>query len=561
MGGEMEQNKIQITMGFPQNFVEGILIKDVSTLDALYDLIDNSIDAARDAIYSAGKYEKDEFGLPSSYRGYEINLSISANKISIEDNCLGIDEHILKNETFLIFNPSQHNYGIGQYGIGLKRSLLKMGDSYEFHIDNGKSIYEAQFTSKHIGGSEGKLLADVRASAGKVKTIFTVTRLNDEIQRDIQNARWLDNAKNGIKDRYSVYFSKGLVINLNYFDDLPVKLESKLPSLRTNGKFLPTHSTFLIDGVTIVIESGIHEKYNFPNEDLYSLSMNRTLTEEFGIYFICNDRVIVKASTERRHGWHAKWHSEYNGFICTVRFIAEKPSSLPWNTAKSAMREDASLFLTVIDKLQPVADNYRSEIKKRYIKDDSHEDRPSKDESKSRNNSTAAATESNNQKQSRGQKRPTETLQRDRSIFVDWRYTKTRVDAKFKSAYEMFYEMSNLSSEETPISCVLLLRAFLEETVKTTFNLMKLTAEKKDNLASKTKKVAEKLEELEIIDNVLLHLIRLYSSTEGGIFSFSNIQSQIHSTRFHPEKTKVNNYWDELDPFIAACWIYNLENA
>lgn len=548
------QEKIEITMGFPQEFVEGILTKDVSTLDAIYDLIDNSIDAARDAIFSKGKYEKDKFGLPSSYAGYEINLFISRDRLTIEDNCFGMDEQTLQSEAFIIFNQSQHKYGIGQYGIGLKRSLLKMGDSYTFHIDNGKFAYEAKFTNKHIGGSAGKLFANVEKSSGNSKTIFTVTHLNDEIQRDIENARWLDNAKRGIKDRYSIYFSKGLVVNLAYFDEAPLKLESKLPSLRTNGKFLPTHHTLQIDDVKIIIESGIHEKYYFPNEKNYSLSVNRTLTEDFGIYFICNDRVIVKASTEKSHGWDTKWHSEYNGFVCTVRFIAEKPSLLPWNTAKSAMRTDAPVFLTVIDELQPIADNYRSEIKKRYIKNNSQEDgEPQNGESN--NKASSKTSKSNNKKRSK--KRPAETLKRDRSVFVDWNNTATRVDAHFQSSYAMFYEMSRLNSEETPIACVFLLRAFLEETVKITIKSLKIPDEK--NLASRTKKVAEKLKELERIDSGLLHLIHQYSSSEGGLFSVSNIQSQIHSSRFHPEKTKVNTYWDELDPFLAACWKYNLD--
>ncbi len=559
----MMQNKIEITMGFPQDFVEGILTKDVSTLDAIYDLIDNSIDAARDSIFSKGKFEKDQFGLPSSYVTYEINLLISSDKISIDDNCFGMEESTIKNDAFIIFNPSQHKYGIGQYGIGLKRSLLKMGSSYEFHIDNGTSAYEANFTNKHIGGSQGKLLADVKVSSGRPRTIFTVTNLNDEIQRDIQNARWLENAENGIKDRYSIYFTKGLVINLEYFNNPSVKLSSRLPLLRTDGKFLPTHKTLQIDDVKVIIESGIHELYHFPKEDKHSLSTNRKLTDEFGIYFICNDRVIVKASTEKRHGWKAKWHSEYNGFVCSVKFIAENSSSLPWNTAKSAMREDATLFLTVIDQLQPVADSYRSEIKKRYLDDESKDATDSESESHSQSENKKRDTKSKTTKKASGgksQKRPSEPLHRDRSILIDWSKTKTHVDERFKSAYEIFYEMGNLSSEETPISCVLLLRAFLEETVKTTFKLMELNEDKKDNLASRTKKVAEKLQELGAIEHGLRHLVSQYSSTEGGLFSFSNIQSQIHSARFHPEKTKVNNYWDELDPFIAACWKYNLDN-
>ncbi|MGQ1356512.1 ATP-binding protein [Acinetobacter baumannii] len=353
---------LKITMGSSPDFLEQILTKDVSTLEALYDLIDNSIDAARNQIFSKKNPEVDRFGLPISYQDFSVELNITKENISISDNCLGMDEYTLANKAFIIANSSSHNYGIGQYGIGLKRSLLKMGNKYQFKIDNGLKSYSANFTNHNIGGTKGELLANIGNSNGKPHTIFTVYDLKTEIIRDIQNHRWIDNAIKGLEDRYSVYFSKGFTIYLNYFGK-KLSLSSKLPNLRTDGKFLPKNKEMTFGDVTVIVESGIHENYYFPPEDGYSLSENRKLTKDFGIYFICNDRVIVKSSTDTKHGWKTKWHSEYNGFVCLVKFIAKNPSDLPWNTAKSAMREDASLFLDVIDQLQPIADNYRSEKK------------------------------------------------------------------------------------------------------------------------------------------------------------------------------------------------------
>ena len=43
-------NMIEISTGLEPNFLQDILTKDISTLDALYDLVDNSIDAARNSI-------------------------------------------------------------------------------------------------------------------------------------------------------------------------------------------------------------------------------------------------------------------------------------------------------------------------------------------------------------------------------------------------------------------------------------------------------------------------------------------------------------------------------
>ena len=124
------------------------MTKDISTLDALYDLVDNSIDAARNSIFQKENYEKDVMGLPKSYKGYKVHIDISPQSISIEDNCLGMQEEILVSSAFYVAKQSQHKFGIGQYGIGLKRSLLKMGNQYHFFIDNGEKMYESDFSQR-----------------------------------------------------------------------------------------------------------------------------------------------------------------------------------------------------------------------------------------------------------------------------------------------------------------------------------------------------------------------------------------------------------------------------
>ena len=127
-----DSKTIEINTGFEPNFLQNILTKDISTLDALYDLVDNSIDAARNSIFQKENYEKDVMGLPKSYKGYKVHIDISPQSISIEDNCLGMQEEILVSSAFYVAKQSQHKFGIGQYGIGLKRSLLKMGNQYHF---------------------------------------------------------------------------------------------------------------------------------------------------------------------------------------------------------------------------------------------------------------------------------------------------------------------------------------------------------------------------------------------------------------------------------------------
>lgn len=230
-------NKLELNIGTSVNFLEQILTKDVSTLEAIYDLIDNSIDAARNSIFSKKNYEVDDFGLPKNYEGYSVYIDIKENFFSISDNCFGIVEDSLIKKTFVIAEPSSHDYGIGQYGIGLKRSLLKIGNTYYFKIDNGKNSYTANFNNESFANQK-QLVANVDKSSGNIITIFTVTDLKQEVTNDIKNDKWLKKAIQGLEDRYSIYFSKGFEVHLKYLDeDVILSLKKKHSEFKIRWSF------------------------------------------------------------------------------------------------------------------------------------------------------------------------------------------------------------------------------------------------------------------------------------------------------------------------------------
>lgn len=536
----------EIDTGVSPDFLEAALTQDVTTLEALFDLVDNSIDAARDILLKKN-VPKGRDDLPESYIGYKIHIRIDKNSVRIVDNCSGIDEATLANRALYTAKPSSHEYGIGQYGIGLKRSLLKMGTNFSLSVDNGKALCKANFNNKNIGGNlDNKVYALEYNSKKRVKSLFSVSNLKDEISNDLHDTRWFDNAARQFALRYGIYLIKGLEIILhNIVNSQFLRVEGIAPELRTDSKFEPQRKRVNIDGVEVIIESGIHSDYVFPSESGHDLSKNRALTDFFGIYFSCNDRVIVSATTEKAYGWAAKWHSEYNGFVCWVRFVSKDPSKLPWNTSKTALRTDSSLFLKVRDELQPIADHYRSEIKKRYSNKATDPTPNPKPNPKPTEKPTPSP------KPKKPKPRPHVNLSRDRDIFIDWNTCKTIVPESRSKEYHIFVEMCRLSSKQIPIACVVMLRVFLETTVKQTSLSMSLSWQ---NLSKSSLRVSEKLHSAGYIDDPVKELVKQYANTDEGLFSINNIQSHIHSTRFHPNQSKANTYWDELDPFLAGCW-------
>lgn len=367
----MSKQKIKTTKvesSINPSFLEETLTQDITPLASLFDLIDNSIDAARDHLLKS-KYLLDDYGLPSDYSGYAIHIRIDKNSIRVLDNCLGMEEAVLSKKAFHIADPSNHAFGIGHYGLGLKRSLLKFGSNYAMSTDTGEIAFTMKFNNKNFGGqiAEG-LTADQYPTSGKRKVLFSVSDLKSSVKYEIKEKIWFDNAIAQLSFRYAPYVSKGLKITVrSILHKQSRRISASIPALRTDTKIPIYKQRDNIDGVDVFIEAGIHQNHFFNAEENHSLSNTRAITSEYGLYFICNDRVIVAASSSSEHGWKTnKWHSEYNGFVCVVRFVSEDSKKMPWNTAKTALKTDSTLFLMLKEKLQPIADFYRSEIKKKY---------------------------------------------------------------------------------------------------------------------------------------------------------------------------------------------------
>lgn len=359
---------IQVSTGVSPSFLEETLTQDITPLESIFDLIDNSIDAARDDLFKS-QPSIDDYGLPADYSKYSIHIRIDEDSVRVLDNCLGIDENDLSQKTFRVAEPSEHAFGIGHYGLGLKRSLLKLGSEYGMSTDTGKDAFVMKFSNKNFGGQTAlPLIANQFKTSNRKKVLFSVSKLKSNIKHEIKETAWFKNAIDQLSIRYAPYLTKGLHLSIR---SIPHKsssiIKGKIPSLREDAKVQIKRENYDENGVKVFIDAGIHAEHYFKSEKNHSLSNTREISSEYGLYFICNDRVIVAASSATVHGFKTgKWHSEYNGFICVVRFVSEDSNKMPWNTAKTALKTDSTLFLKVRERIQPIADFYRGEIKKQY---------------------------------------------------------------------------------------------------------------------------------------------------------------------------------------------------
>jgi len=466
---------VVVQAGVNPGYLENTLTTDITVLESIFDLIDNSIDAARDHLLSQN-FEADKYGLPNDYSGYKISIRLSEKSISILDNCLGIEESMLTQKVFMTAEASNHKFGIGHYGLGLKRALLKFGSQYAMSSDNGEIAFKMRFDGAMIAGNK-ELVAHGYDTSGCRKTLFVVTEVKPSIAYEFQSKLWFENAVSMLKQRYAVYIAKGLKLSItDACNHEYVKINSVLPSLRTDAKFHPVSTPIKIDGLDVYIDSGIHHEYYFKKEAKHSLAKNKQLTDYFGLYFICNDRVIVAASTAIEHGWKTKWHSEYNGYICIVRFVSADSGKMPWNTLKTALKTDGSMFVEVRNKLLPIAESFRASVRKYYlnksVKNKSKENpystaNPPSEKQKASDSATASSlTPQLSQNQ---QLKPDQMAGNNPQAHVKNWDTVLPADfpiSKNDALNAFLIDAVNLKCHDAPCASALLLRAILEKTLK-----------------------------------------------------------------------------------------------
>src|SRR5207247_6423856 len=110
-----------------------MLTKDIELSRAILDLVDNCIDGAR-RTRPNGKYS-----------GLTIRIEVNKSKFRIADNCGGIDIRLAREYAFRFGRPSQTptvKHSVGQFGVGMKRALFKIGRHFTVTSASATSRFE-----------------------------------------------------------------------------------------------------------------------------------------------------------------------------------------------------------------------------------------------------------------------------------------------------------------------------------------------------------------------------------------------------------------------------------
>jgi Histidine kinase-, DNA gyrase B-, and HSP90-like ATPase len=336
------------------------LTRDATVKACIFDLIDNSIDAARDSLIA--QQEGPEAAIPSNYLGFEIRLTITGKRFVISDNCGGISREKLAKMVLRFGETSTHQLGIGVFGVGLNRALFKLGATSSLKTDTGNQRAELSLdVQSYLASDDWDLPAIETESSGHPGTEITISDLPAAISKDFADSEWLGELKKEIGVRYGQFLLKGLIVKLNKVPVIPHVMK-----IRENGPFGGDYKIFKAgDDVSVHIEYGQLNEHRFSNEIGYDKVRNKDLTDEFGWTVICNDRVILTADRSLKTGWETGFHSEFYGFAGIARFISNNPANLPWNTTKTDVDLNNSAYQTALIDMRRFATNWRAKSSER----------------------------------------------------------------------------------------------------------------------------------------------------------------------------------------------------
>ncbi|MEX2978749.1 ATP-binding protein [Serratia fonticola] len=458
---------LTVRTGVDSRFLENVITRDISTQASIFDLVDNSIDAAKEYLNSHGEIILDEYGLPNDYSGFKIYIRLDKNSFKIIDNCFGIPDKTLESEALIVGKESSHDYGLGKYGIGLKRALLKFGDHYSLCTDTGEYAIKMQFRNTDFGQNKN-LPAQKSLSRSRRKTLFVVSELKPLVIKEFENEDWLKKLKEELSDRYGIFLKKGLEIKLKPVNSKPIIIKDRFPEIVTHPHIPSRLCPKPIDvmGVKIFIEYGLHGQYNVGGG--YGVN-DLTNIAAFGWYVICNDRVIeIAVRDDSDYGWLRNWHNEYNGFIGLIRFNCQNVSLLPWDSTKTKITTDSLVFLEIKKFLSEFALKFRSDKKKyiNYLKknNDNNANRQNNTSDTGNTNTNTNTNTDNTNSNAYGQKRNKSKTEHTQQ-WITLLPKQFHQPSKSWILNNIIIEAKDLNIKSSPHAAALLYRSLLEETL------------------------------------------------------------------------------------------------
>jgi hypothetical protein len=356
-----EDDLLAVDASPTKEFFVDTITRDIALDRALADLVDNCIDGAK-RLRDDDQEQNTDLAGGQKYEGLEAHLTVNSKEFIIADNCGGIALDIARKYAFKFgraagFTKTPNS--VGQFGVGMKRALFKMGKNFEVKTADEKNAYRIAVNVEDwlTEPSWDFHVEDLRDNSDGNTAVGTVIRCWDLYP--------------GVSDLFSQeYFRRNLV---NRIRTAQQHFMRNGFSIHINEQAIIPNEWQLQSGAGI---DPFHQKYE---DDLGGGSPLRTRVyagvgpsaqAQAGWYVFCNGRCIVEADQSPATGWGdiggaggvgiPRYHNQFSRFRGYAFLDCSNSEKLPWNTTKTGLDyEDAAyrmLLGRMIAATRPVID-------------------------------------------------------------------------------------------------------------------------------------------------------------------------------------------------------------
>lgn len=345
-----------------KRFFVDMLTRDIELLDAVLDLIDNSLDGAMREATRNGKQDA-----PDKYKGYKAEITFDKEHFCIKDNCGGIPRSVAINSAFRMGRPASDIDvdlpTVGVYGIGMKRSIFKMGRECSVISRTKETTLKVDLTPEWMSKDDIWTIPyrEEAPTPDNVGTEITIKKLVPGIKTSFGSGpAFFNDLKDATEVYYSSFIERGFQIVINGQTIIPsadvLAIEDNFDT--KDEAISPYVFVDNIDGVEISVMVGFYRTFVSQDEEDNAIegTSSKASTSKAGVTIICNDRIVIHADKSRMTGWGEagvpSYHTQFISIAGIVKFQSNDPSKLPLTTTKRGIEGNSELYLKVKDRIR-----------------------------------------------------------------------------------------------------------------------------------------------------------------------------------------------------------------
>jgi histidine kinase/DNA gyrase B/HSP90-like ATPase len=341
------KTQIEPIDGTPKKRMFLSIISDYDLKTGLCELVDNAIDLWM----TGGRMTSPEVS---------IDLDADRQLISVKDNAGGVKRH----ELSVLIAPGESKNDltaelIGVFGVGGKRAGIALAEQVTIKTRfQEEESSELNITQEWLQTEDWLLPAFAIPDVEPGTTQVDMSHLRKSLRPED-----VDGLRTHLGETYSWFLNQGCIITINGVPVVPIGFET--------WAFPPEYSPRVIrfdvdmgrDGkLSIELTGGLIQDRD-PEKDNY------------GVYFYCNHRLIVKEERTRDVGYFVSGEAgvpHTDASLCRVIVRMQGPAQLmPWNSSKNGINHSHLAFQQIRPRLIPLV-SYFSSLSRRLRDDWDH---------------------------------------------------------------------------------------------------------------------------------------------------------------------------------------------